>query len=87
MDQKLKDWITGIHEQLSGEERRELLLLLKHQPDIAIKRIAENLEDWAAIAIVKREVKGPIIIHFEEHSKELMRHFKRHFATELEAIH
>ena len=81
MNVVLKDYVIGVHEELTGQERQSFLYCLKFATVHARWVISNHLRGWVVLA--QQKAKASIAFDKDKDPGEILKALQEHFATEL----
>lgn len=85
MRQDFKDWIIEDVKDMSPEQKRNFLHMLKFEPDKMVDVVAPHIADDWAMAFVSKTGRALIINDPRGDAQDLLADLSLHFAAELAA--
>ena len=86
MTDGFKNFLMADVRKWTPEVKKELLHMLKFNPDDMVARFAENLGDWRTIYMTSCAEVMVCNYSTTDDAREFVEALKQHFAKELEAI-
>ena len=85
MNSAFKKWLIDDSKNWSPEQKKDILRMIKFEPEKMVQLISENLIDWATVYCLQA---GRTIASYDSviDAKELLTAYQGHFITELAAI-
>ena len=83
----IRCWVITNHERMDVHEKRKFFLLLKFEPEQALRTISANLPNWVTTAALECNLPAVPEIHdFSAEAEQLAEAFRKRFKNELDAI-